>query len=205
MTVAEIIADQKRKCEVSKAARKAPPVPKHPASSAPTTKKLGRAEVERAYIEDRIYDGKVPEGGMAGIMRRENPGEYVGRDGTKTFCPWRYVSMQDIELPDNGNPYRKKETEEPSKKNYDPWGRPSGYLGSAGGPGGISPEYDPWANPGMSAQQSTQAPPQDASWDDWLAPAPAVPPPPPPPTGFEPAVGTPDISSRTLDLMRSMR
>ena len=118
------------------------------------------AEVERAYIEDRIYDGKVPEGGMGRIMRKENPAEYVARDGTKTFCPWRYVSMQDIELPDNGNPYRKKEAEEPTKKNYDPWGRPSGYVGSAAGPGGISPEYDPWSNPNMSVQApTTQVPP----------------------------------------------
>jgi hypothetical protein len=105
---------------------------------------------------------------MRGIMRKENPEEYVGRDGTKTFVPWRYVSMQDLELPDNGNPYRKPEQDTNTKKPLDPWGRPSGYVGSAAGPN-MSPEYDPWSVSGtVPSSQGGQA----GGWDDWLAPAP---------------------------------
>lgn len=219
MTVAEIIAEQRRKCEADRQAklnrRTAPTLPTPP----PKPAKLKPADVERAYIEDRTYDGKVPEGGMAGIMRRENPEEYVARDGTRTFVPWRYVSMQDLELPDGGNPYRKPEQDDQVKKNFDPWGRPSGYVGSAAGQG-MSPEYDPWAISGSVplAQGGSQA-----GWDDWLAPAPMQPPvrqePPKEQTGgwdswmapateSVPEAGeqTPTLDTNgTLDIMRSMR
>ena len=221
MTVAEIIEMQRKKCEADKqaklqkrAAPKPAPVPPKPVKSKP-------GDMERAYIEDRTYDGKVPEGGMRGIMRKENPEEYVGRDGTKTFVPWRYVSMQDLELPDNGNPYRKPEDDTNTKKPLDPWGRPSGYVGSAAGPG-MSPEYDPWSVSGsVPSSQGGQA----AGWDDWLAPAPMQQPMPhdaapaqaggwdswmAPAPAQEAAPAQPEQqpvvdTNGTLDIMRSMR
>ena len=214
MTVAEIIAEQKRKCDAAKAARKGPPSNTH-RPPPPPPKKMSQAEIERAYIEDRTYDGKAPEGGMARVMRKENPDEYVARDGTRTFCPWRYVSMQDLELPDNGNPYRKSEEEPKPNIAHDPWGRPSGYVASAAGPGGVSPEYDPWSMPAQGAvadntqwsspvQGNMSAPAQDASWDDWLAPNPNQVPSASQPTGFE-QQPQPDIGMGTLDIMRNMR
>jgi len=217
MTVAEIIAEQRRKCEADKAARRGPPSNTN-RPPPPPPRRMTPADIERAYVEDRTYDGKAPNGGMMQIMRKENAGEYVGRDGTRTFCPWRYVSMQDIELPDSGNPYRKKEDEAHAKKNYDPWGRPSGYVGSAAGSGGTTAEYDPWASHDSGVQiPSSQSPQQDASWDDWLAPA-ASPGSPVPsaqddnwlvqqqaPAGAGPMPNGADINSGALGLMRQMR
>ena len=172
MTAAEIIEQQRRQCEADKQARlKRARAPK-PSTPPPAPKKMTAAERERAFIEDRTYDGKAPEGGMARTIRKESPDEYVARDGTRTFVPWRYVAMQDLELPDNGNPYRKPSQDDNVKKPLDPWGRPSGYVGSAAGPG-MSPEYDPWSISGsVPSSQGGQA----AGWDDWLAPAPMQPP-----------------------------
>lgn len=168
MTVAEIIEMQRKKCEADKQAKLQKRTAPKPAPVPPKPVRPKPGDRERAYIEDRTYDGKVPEGGMRGIMRKENPEEYVARDGTKTFVPWRYVSMQDLELPDNGNPYRKPEQDTNTKKPLDPWGRPSGYVGSAAGPG-MSPEYDPWS---VSGSVPSSQGGQSAGWDDWLAPAP---------------------------------
>ncbi len=172
MTVAEIIEQQRRKCEADKRTRlKRAQAPK-PSTPPPAPKKMSAAERERAFIEDRTYDGKAPEGGMDRTIRKESPDEYVARDGTRTFVPWRYVAMQDLELPDNGNPYRKPPQDDNAKKSFDPWGRPYGYVGSAAGPG-MSPEYDPWSISGsVPSSQGGQA----AGWDDWLAPAPMQPP-----------------------------
>ena len=195
-SVAEIIAEQKRKCEASKKARKAPPPPSPKTPPAP--KKPPRSAMEKAYIEDRTYDGKTPDGNMTSLMHQENPGEYVGRDGTKTFCPWRYVSMQDLELPDHGNPYRKPEEPDNPKKMVDPWGRPSGYVASAAGPA-MSPEYDPWLAAGAAPAPQQN---ENMTWDDWLAPATPAPPPPPPPP---PAPAADTMMNGTLDVMRSMR
>ena len=201
MTIDEIIAMQKRQCDADKEARarKGPPPKVQQAPAVP--KKMTPDEIARAYLEDRTYDGKTPEGDIGTIMRKENPDEYVARDGTRTFVPWRYVSIQDLELPDNGNPYRKSEDRENDKKSYDPWGRPSGYVGSAAGIGGVPPEYDPWSNPAGNVQSlATQAPSPNASWDDWLAPTmPAM-----PPTGVEPAQES-GMNMGALDLMRAMR
>lgn len=221
MTVAEMIEQQRRKCEADKQARlKRAHAPK-PSTPPPAPKKMTAAERERAFIEDRTYDGKAPEGGMARTIRKESPDEYVARDGTRTFVPWRYVAMQDLELPDNGNPYRKPSQDDNVKKPLDPWGRPSGYVGSAAGPG-MSPEYDPWSISGsVPSSQGGQA----AGWDDWLAPAPMQPPmqqgaapaqnggwdswmaptpapeAPQAPTEQQPTVDT----NGTLDIMRNMR
>jgi hypothetical protein len=183
---------------------------------------MSAAERERAFIEDRTYDGKPPEGGMARTIRKESPDEYVARDGTRTFVPWRYVAMQDLELPDNGNPYRKPSQDDNAKKPLDPWGRPSGYVGSAAGPGGVSPDYDPWSISGnVPSSQGGQA----AGWDDWLAPAPMQPPmqqgaapaqnggwdswmaPPPAPQAPQaPPEQQPTVDTNgTLDIMRNMR
>lgn len=222
MTVAEIIEQQRRKCEADKQARlKRAHAPK-PSTPPPAPKKMNAAERERAFIEDRTYDGKPPEGGMARTIRKESPDEYVARDGTRTFVPWRYVGMQDLELPDNGNPYRKPSQDDNVKKPLDPWGRPSGYVGSAAGPGGVSPEYDPWSISGnVPSSQGGQA----AGWDDWLAPAPMQPPmqqgavpaqnggwdswmaPPPAPEAPQaPVEQQPTVDTNgTLDIMRNMR
>ena len=179
------------------------------------------AERERAFIEDRTYDGKPPEGGMMRTIRKESPDEYVARDGTRTFVPWRYVSMQDLELPDNGNPYRKPSQDDNVKKPIDPWGRPSGYVGSAAGPGGVSPEYDPWS---ISGNVPSSQGGQGAGVDDWLAPSPVQPPmqqgadpaqtggwdswmahTPAPEASQAPAGQTTVDTNGTLDIMRSMR
>ena len=179
------------------------------------------AERERAFIEDRTYDGKPPEGGMMRTIRKESPDEYVARDGTRTFVPWRYVSMQDLELPDNGNPYRKPSQDDNVKKPIDPWGRPSGYVGSAAGPGGVSPEYDPWSisgnvpssqggqgagvddwlapSPVQPPMQQGADPAQTGGWDSWMAPTPA------PEAPQAPAGQTTVDTNGTLDIMRSMR
>ena len=214
MTIAEMIEEQRRKCEADKQARMSKiSVPKQ-LDHASVPAKVIPVDRERAYIEDRTYDGKVPEGGMAGIMRRENPDEYVARDGTRTFVPWRYVSMQDLELPDGGNPYRKQEHGETMKRPVDPWGRPSGYVGSSstgmlngndrmsasgsvpassGAQGG---GWDDWLAP-VTDQQSA---PENAvttpagAWDSWMAPAP----------NDAEMQNTVDIGG-TLDIMRSMR
>lgn len=172
MTIAEIIDQQRKKCEAEKQARLNRAQSPRPTAPPPAQKKMTAAERERAFIEDRTYDGKPPEGGMMSTIRKESPEEYVARDGTRTFVPWRYVSMQDLELPDNGNPYRGPSQDDNAKKPLDPWGRPSGYVGSAAGPG-MSPEYDPWSISGnVPSSQGGQA----AGWDDWLAPAPIQPP-----------------------------
>ena len=170
MTVAEIMEQQRKSLEVIMAARKqrAAAVKQGSPTPPPPPKKMTPVEVERAFIEDRTYDGKPPEGGMYRTIRKESPEEYVARDGTRTFVPWRYVSMQDLELPDNGNPYRKPNEDDTKKRLTDPWGRPSGYVGSAAGPD-MSPEYDPWS---MSADTPTPQGGQGGGWDDWLAPAP---------------------------------
>lgn len=218
MTVAEMIEQQRKQCEARMRAReKKVAATKSSAPSQQLPKKMSAAERERAFIEDRTYDGKPPEGGMNRVLRKESPDEYVARDGTRTFVPWRYVSMQDLELPDNGNPYRKPTQDENTKKPLDPWGRPSGYVGSAAGPG-MSPEYDPWSISGnVPASQGGQA----AGWDDWLSPAPMQPPmqqqpadswmasmqggpaPAPTPAPNEPASAV--DANGTLDIMRSMR
>lgn len=218
MTVAEMIEQQRRKCEADKQARLNRAQATKPAAPPPAPKKMTAAERERAFIEDRTYDGKPPEGGMMRTIRKENPDEYVARDGTCTFVPWRYVSMQDLELPDNGNPYRKPSQDDNVKKPIDPWGRPSGYVGSAAGPGGVSPEYDPWSISGNvpSSQggqgadwlaPSTVQPPmqqgadpaQTGGWDSWMAPTPA-------PEAPQAPAGQPTVDANgTLDIMRSMR
>lgn len=168
MTIAEIIEQQHKKYETDKQDRlKRVRTPKSIAPP-PAPKKMSAVERERAFIEDRTYDGKPPDCGIIRTIRKENPEEYVARDGTRTFVPWRYVSMQDIELPDNGNPYRKPSQDDNVKKPLDPWRRPSGYVDSAAGPG-MSPEYDPWSIAGnIPSAQSGQA----AGCDEWLAPAP---------------------------------
>ena len=218
MTVAEMIEQQRRKCEADKQARLNRAQATKPAAPPPAPKKMTAAERERAFIEDRTYDGKPPEGGMMRTIRKESPDEYVARDGTRTFVPWRYVSMQDLELPDNGNPYRKPSQDDNVKKPIDPWGRPSGYVGSAAGPGGVSPEYDPWSISGNvpSSQggqgadwlaPSTVQPPmqqgadpaQTGGWDSWMAPTPA------PEAPQAPAGQTTVDTNGTLDIMRSMR
>jgi hypothetical protein len=208
VTVAEIIAEQRRKCEADKAAKLRMAAEKAHAP-APAPRKMTPAEVERAFLEDRTYGGKAPDGGMLRTMRKENPEEYVARDGTRTFVPWRYVSMQDLELPSGDNPYRPQQ-EEP-RKPADPWARPSGYVASD--QGGM---YDPWAAPGgTGAQQGT-----GGGWDDWLAPQehqPAL----QPENGWlapqeqhmapQPAELKPDVTGSmpgaggALDLMRNMR
>ena len=158
---------------------------------------------------------------MMRTIRKENPDEYVARDGTRTFVPWRYVSMQDLELPDNGNPYRKPSQDDNVKKPIDPWGRPSGYVGSAAGPGGVSPEYDPWS---ISGNVPSSQGGQGAGVDDWLAPSPVQPPmqqgadpaqtggwdswmaPTPAPEASQAPAGQPTVDANgTLDIMRSMR
>lgn len=223
MTVAEIIEMQRKKCEADKLARLAK-LKRHsttirPVSPEPVTARMTPADRERAYIADRTYDGKIPEGGMRSIMRKESPEEYVSRDGTKTFVPWRYVSMQDLELPDNGNPYRRPNPDENGRKPTDPWGRPSGYVGSAAGQG-ISPEYDPWSisgtssstqgggwdwlspSPAQPAIQNEQVPAQQGDWNSSIAPPPGeVPTSPAELPEQMPAVDT----DGTLDIMRSMR
>ena len=221
MTVAEIIEMQRKKCEADKQARLNRAQATKPAAPPPAPKKMTAAERERAFIEDRTYDGKPPEGGMMRTIRKESPDEYVARDGTRTFVPWRYVSMQDLELPDNGNPYRTPSQDDNVKKPIDPWGRPSGYVGSAAGSGGVSPEYDPWSISGNvpSSQggqgagvddwlaPSTVQPPmqqgadpaQTGGWDSWMAPTPA-------PEAPQAPAGQPTVDANgTLDIMRSMR
>jgi len=159
VTVAEIIAEQRRKCEADRAARMRPrPVPVHDAVPAP--RKLTPAEVERAYIDDRTYDGKAPDGGMYRTIRRENPDEYVARDGTRTFVPWRYVSMQDLELPD-GNAGNTPDTHGTVNGVPDPWGRPSGYVAS---------NYDPWGETHGDTMGAPHAQATGDGLDDWLAP-----------------------------------
>lgn len=221
MTVAEMIEQQRRKCEADKQTRLNRAQATKPAAPPPAPKKMTAAERERAFIEDRTYDGKPPEGGMMRTIRRESPDEYVARDGTRTFVPWRYVSMQDLELPDNGNPYRKPSQDDNVKKPIDPWGRPSGYVGSAAGPGGVSPEYDPWSisgnvpssqggqgagvddwlapSPVQPPMQQGADPAQTGGWDSWMAPTPA------PEAPQAPAGQTTVDTNGTLDIMRSMR
>lgn len=71
MTVAEIIEQQRRKCEADKQARlKRAQTPK-PSTPPPAPKKMSAAERERAFIEDRTYDGKPPEGGWPGLSVRK--------------------------------------------------------------------------------------------------------------------------------------
>ena len=221
MTVAEMIEQQRRKCEADKQARLNRAQATKPAAPPPAPKKMTAAERERAFIEDRTYDGKPPEGGMMRTIRKESPDEYVARDGTRTFVPWRYVSMQDLELPDNGNPYRKPSQDDNVKKPIDPWGRPSGYVSSAAGPGGVSPEYDPWS---ISGNAPSSQGGQGAGVDDWLAPSPVQPPmqqgadpaqtggwdswmaPTPAPEASQAPAGQPTVDANgTLDIMRSMR
>ena len=221
MTVAEMIEQQCRKCEADKQARLNRAQATKPAAPPPAPKKMTAAERERAFIEDRTYDGKPPEGGMMRTIRKESPDEYVARDGTRTFVPWRYVSMQDLELPDNGNPYRKPSQDDNVKKPIDPWCRPSGYVGSAAGPGGVSPEYDPWSisgnvpssqggqgagvddwlapSPVQPPMQQGADPAQTGGWDSWMAPTPA------PEAPQAPAGQTTVDTNGTLDIMRSMR
>lgn len=221
MTVAEMIEQQLKKCEADKQARLNRAQATKPAAPPPAPKKMTAAERERAFIEDRTYDGKPPEGGMMRTIRKESPDEYVARDGTRTFVPWRYVSMQDLELPDNGNPYRKPSQDDNVKKPIDPWGRPSGYVGSAAGPGGGSPEYDPWSisgnvpssqggqgagvddwlapSPVQPPMQQGADPAQTGGWDSWMAPTPA------PEAPQAPAGQTTVDTNGTLDIMRSMR
>jgi len=221
MTITEIIEQQRRKCEADKQARLQRAHAPKPSTPPSAPKKMSAAERERAFIEDRTYDGKPPEGGMMRTIRKESPDEYVARDGTRTFVPWRYVSMQDLELPDNGNPYRKPSQDDNVKKPIDPWGRPSGYVGSAAGPGGVPPEYDPWSISGnVPSSQGGQA----AGRDDWLAPAPEQPPmqpgaapaqnggwdswmaPTPAPEAPQVPEGQPTVDTNgTLDIMRNMR
>ena len=56
MTVAEIIEEQRRKCEADKAARMRPRgEPVH--SGAPDASRMTPADRARAFIEDRTYDG----------------------------------------------------------------------------------------------------------------------------------------------------
>ena len=173
MTIAEMIAEQRRACEAAKAAKLRPKQPSAPAPVMP--KKPTQAEAERAYREDRTYDGKAPEGSVGAIMRKENPNEYIGRDGTRTFVPWRYVSMRDIELPDVNNPYRRNEETEQSEtdkfasthiasSDYDPWSRPSGYMDDQ--PANSQPQ----STPTQMAVNPEPTPGPNASWDDWLAP-----------------------------------
>lgn len=207
MTVAEIIEEQRRKCEADKAARMRPRVEPVKAG-APAAPRMTLADRARAFIEDRTYDGKAPEGDMARILRKENPGEYVARDGTRTFVPWRYVSMQDIELPDSGNPYRPPKEEDKPKPPVDAWGRPSGY--------GAMDSYDPWEAMGSIPSQqggtgdgmdSWLAPAPEATqghgaaqdpWESWVAPAPQA--------GDAAPGPTPQVDTNgTLDIMRSMR
>ena len=224
MKVAEIIEQQRRACEADRIARQQRRPNMKPSAPAPQQKPMTPADRHRAFIEDRTYDGKAPEGDMTRILRKESPDEYVARDGTRTFVPWRYVSMQELELPNNGNPYRKPNEEETNKRLTDPWGRPSGYVGSAAG-FDMSPEYDPWSASGtptatVPASQGTQngwdewlspapaqpAPQQAASrqqWDSWMAPPSEAPPPPPPPPASEPSQVV--DTEGTLDIMRSMR
>lgn len=225
MTVVEIIEQQRKKCEADKQARLNRTHSIKPVAPQPAPKKMTALERERAFVEDRTYDGKPPEGGMRRIIRKESPEEYVARDGTRTFVPWRYVSMQDIELPDNGNPYRKPSQDDNAKKPLDPWERPSGYVGSAAG-SGMSPEYDPWSISGdVPSSQGGQvagcddwnAPPpmqtplqhvanpvQNGGWDSWLAPthareAPQVP-------AEQQSRIEPNVDANgTLDIMRNMR
>lgn len=221
MTIAEMIEQQLKKCEADKQARLNRAQAIKPAAPPPAPKKMTAAERERAFIEDRTYDGKPPEGGMMRTIRKESPDEYVARDGTRTFVPWRYVSMQDLELPDNGNPYRKPSQDDNVKKPIDPWGRPSGYVGSAAGPGGVLPEYDPWSisgnvpssqggqgagvddwlapSPVQPPMQQGADPAQTGGWDSWMAPTPA------PEASQAPAGQTTVDTSGTLDIMRSMR
>ena len=221
MTIAEMIEQQLKKCEADKQARLNRAQATKPAAPPPAPKKMTAAERERAFIEDRTYDGKPPESGMMRTIRKESPDEYVARDGTRTFVPWRYVSMQDLELPDNGNPYRKPSQDDNVKKPIDPWGRPSGYVGSAAGPGGVSPEYDPWS---ISGNVPSSQGGQGAGVDDWLAPSPVQPPmqqgadsaqtggwdswmahTPAPEAPQAPAGQTTVDTNGTLDIMRSMR
>ena len=221
MTVAEMIEQQLKKCEADKQARLNRAQATKPAAPPPAPKKMTAAERERAFIEDRTYDGKPPEGGMMRTIRKESPDEYVARDGTRTFVPWRYVSMQDLELPDNGNPYRKPSQDDNVKKPIDPWGRMSGYVGSAAGPGGVSPEYDPWSisgnvpssqggqgagvddwlapSPVQPPMQQGADPAQTGGWDSWMAPTPA------PEASQAPAGQTTVDTNGRLDIMRSMR
>ena len=221
MTIAEMIEQQLKKCEADKQARLNRAQATKPAAPPPAPKKMTAAERERAFIEDRTYDGKPPEGGMMRTIRKESPDEYVARDGTRTFVPWRYVSMQDLELPDNGNPYRKPSQDDNVKKPIDPWGRPSGYVGSAAGPGGVPPEYDPWSisgnvpssqggqgagvddwlapSPVQPPMQQGADPAQTGGWDSWMAPTPA------PEAPQAPAGQTTVDTNGTLDIMRSMR
>jgi hypothetical protein len=167
MTVAEIIDMQRRKCEADKLDRLRRRAELKPSAPATLPAKMTVAERERAFIEDRTYDGRPPEGGMAGTIRKECPEEYVARDGTSTFVPWRYVSMRDLELPDAGNPYRKPDSEGAARKPADPWGRPSGYAEPAG-IAGHGADGDPWAVSGaIPAAQGVHG----GSWDDWLSPS----------------------------------
>ena len=118
----------------------------------------------------------------------------------KTFVPWRYLSMRDIELPDSGNPYRPSKEDENEKKpvathiadlDYDPWSRPSGYDNN-----------EPAATATVASKQASvsavnTAPPAsgDMSWDDWLAPV-----------AKEPAEQVVTESEMgTLDVMRNLR
>lgn len=172
MTVAEMIAEQRRVADAQKAAKLRPK--EKPAPNPVLPKKPTKAEAEQAYRDDRTYDGKAPEGSVGAIMRKENPNEYVGRDGERTFVPWRYLSMRDIELPDSGNPYRKKDEQEVetdtfssahiASSDYDPWSRPSGYTDEA------KTTTQPQPAPAPVAKNHEPAPSHNASWDDWLAP-----------------------------------
>lgn len=217
MTIAEIIEQQRKKCEADKQNRlKRAHTPK-PIDPPPAPKKMTAIERERAFIEDRTYDGKPPDGGMLRTIRKENIEEYIARDGTRTFVPWRYVSMQDLELPDNGNPYRKPSQDDNVKKPLEPWGRPSGYVGSTAVPG-MYPEYDPWSIAGNvpssqggqavdgndwlapAPMQQRTAPVQHDGWDSWMAPSQAAEAP------LAPAEQqTTDDINGTLDIMRNMR
>lgn len=171
MTVAEMIAEQRRVADAQKAAKLRPK--EKPAPKPVLPKKPTKAEAEQAYRDDRTYDGKAPEGSVGAIMRKENPNEYVGRDGERTFVPWRYLSMRDIELPDSSNPYRKKDEQEAetdkfssahiASSDYDPWSRPSGYTDEA------KPAQPQPAPPPVAKNPEPASPPK-ASWDDWLAP-----------------------------------
>jgi hypothetical protein len=208
MTTAEIIEEQRRICEADKKARAERRRPSPAAPNAP--KQSGeKRDLTRLFMEDRIYDGKAPEGNIDSILRKENPDEYVARDGTRTFVPWRYVSMQDLELPDNGNPYRPPKNDDVRRSApepldpYDPWARPSGYIGSAGGQEGIPEEYDPWKAAQMADPEMH---PTADSWDSWLSSAPPAEPAEPRQESAE--VGSdvmPAGNEGTLDLMRTMR
>ena len=198
MTVAEMMAEQRRVADAQKAAKKRPPEAPAPKPSIP--RKPTMAEMEQAYRDDRTYDGKAPEGSLSSIIRKENPNEFIGRDGEKTFVPWRYLSMRDIELPDSGNPYRPSKEDENEKKpvathiadlDYDPWSRPSGYDNN-----------EPAATATVASKQASvsavnTAPPAsgDMSWDDWLAPVTKEP--------AEQVVTESEMG--TLDVMRNLR